>query len=255
MRTVFAACAAAWLAVCVQALPASADDALSRPVAEASWARVLDRFVDADGRVDFRALATQRADLDRYVAWANGNGPNNRPELFSGHADEIAYHLNTYNALAMYSVLDVGVPRSLSEYGLFWFFRLRHVVVGGVSMSLYGYENAVIRPLGEARVHFALNCMAAGCPRLPRRPFRAATLDADLDREARKFIAESRNVQVDAKRRVVRLSEIFDFFTQDFLAQAPTLIAYINRYRATDIPPGYAVEFIPYDWTVAARRP
>ncbi len=253
MKAVVAALAVASLAACAQLVPAPVAEPASRPVAEASWARVLSQFVDDAGRVDFVALGRERADLDRYVAWVYANGPNNRPELFSGRTDVIAYHLNAYNALAMYGVLEAGVPGSLSDYGLVRFFWLRRISVGGERMSLYDYENDVIRPLGDARVHFALNCMASGCPRLPRHPFRAATLDADLDREARKFLAEARNVQLVPERRVVRLSEIFDFFPEDFLAQAPSLVAYVNRYRATEIPPDYTVEYIPYDWTVAAR--
>ncbi|MBA3732394.1 MAG: hypothetical protein H0W93_08635, partial [Gammaproteobacteria bacterium] len=34
-----------------------------------TWARVLGRFVDARGRVDFERLKHDRTDLDRYVAW------------------------------------------------------------------------------------------------------------------------------------------------------------------------------------------
>ncbi|MGH3849573.1 MAG: DUF547 domain-containing protein, partial [Pseudonocardiaceae bacterium] len=108
----------------------------------------------------------------------------------------------------------------------------------------------VIRRLGEERVHFALNCMAVSCPRLPRMPFHAATLDAELAREARQFFAEPRNVEVDTAGRTVRLSEILSFYPEDFLAKAPSLIAYANRYRATPIPADYRVAFIPYDWTV-----
>jgi hypothetical protein len=250
MRTLIAAFAAVWLAACAQLVPAPEAVPIARTEAEVSWARVLDRFVDDAGRVDFRSLAAHRTDLDRYVAWVYLNGPNNRPELFSGRTDVMAYHLNAYNALAMYSVLEAGIPRSLSEYGLLRFFWVREVAVGGERMSLYRYENDVIRPLGEERVHFALNCMAAGCPRLPRRPFRAATLDAELDREARRFVQEKRNVQVAPALRRVRLSEIFDFFTEDFLAKASSLVVYVNRYREQDIPADFAIEFIPYDWTV-----
>jgi hypothetical protein len=46
------------------------------------------------------------------------------------------------------------------------FFLLRKYRVGGEDMSLYALENDIIRPLGEPRVHFALNCMAVSCPRL-----------------------------------------------------------------------------------------
>ncbi|MCI0400628.1 MAG: DUF547 domain-containing protein [Gammaproteobacteria bacterium] len=50
-------------------------------------------------------------------------------------------------------------------------------------MSLYAYENDVIRKLGEPRVHFALNCVALGCPILPKKPFTGKWLDAELERE------------------------------------------------------------------------
>ena len=163
----------------------------------------------------------------------------------------LAYHLNAYNALAMYSILAAGRPRSLSEYGLLRFFYLRRVAVGGEAMSLYRYENKVIRPMGEERVHFALNCMAASCPRLPRAPFRAATLDAALAGESTRFLDEPRNVAVDAARRKLRLSAIFNFYPEDFRAAAPGLIAYVNRHRAEQVPVDYGVEFIDYDWTVA----
>lgn len=125
--------------------------------------------------------------------------------------------------------------------------------VGGVAMSLYAYENEIIRALGEERVHFALNCMAAGCARLPRTPFRAATLDAELDREARRFFDEPRNVRVDRARRVLLLAEILKFYAEDFLAKAPSLAAYANRYRREKVPEDFAIEYIPHDWTVAAQ--
>jgi hypothetical protein len=102
-------------------------------------------------------------------------------------------------------------------------------------------------------VHFALNCMVRGCPRLPREPFDPRRLDAQLDREARRFLNDPRNVQVDPPLEVVRLSSILKFYGEDFLAHAPSLLAYVNRYREEPVPEGYRVEFIPYDWTLAQR--
>ena len=220
-----------------------------------AWARVLDRHVDDQGRVDFAGLDQDRADLDRYVDWVYRTGPNNRPDLFANREEVLAYHLNAYNALAMYNVLAAGIPDNLAGLRKLSFFYLRKVTVGGAQISLYDYENKVIRPLGEERVHFALNCMAVSCPRLPRAPFRAATLDADLTREARRFFNEPRNIEVDAAARTVRLSEILHFYPEDFLAKAPSLIAYANRYRDTPIPEDYRVGFVPYDWTINRQRP
>lgn len=252
-RPALALLLAATLAACATTVPAPPVAAPPAPPTEA-WARVLERFVDADGRVDFDALARDRADLDRYVAWVYAVGPANAPQLFPTRAHVVAYHLNAYNALAMYNVIEDGIPASLAGPKKVEFFALRRLQVGGVPLSLYAYENDVIRPLGEERVHFALNCMVVACPRLPRTPFEAATLEAALERETRAFFAEPRNLAVDPAARTVRLSEILRFYTGDFLAKAPSLVAYVNRYRAPPIPLDWRVEFIPYDWTVNRRR-
>lgn len=215
-----------------------------------SWARVLQRYVDGEGRVDFAGLSRDRADLDRYVAWIYTTGPDNHPELFPTRQHVLAYHLNAYNSLAMYAVLDDGIPQSLAGSKKVSFFFFKRFQVGGKSYSLHAYENDVIRALGEPRVHFALNCMSVGCPRLPREPFAGEQLEAQLEQETRYFFSEARNVMVGDVDRTVHFSEILDFYTKDFLAVAPTLIAYANRYRATTIPEGYTVKIVPYDWTI-----
>src|SRR6266498_4539584 len=149
------------------------------------------------------------------------------------------------------------VTRRVSEIGgltKFTLFYLRTFTVGRKSISLYKFENDVIRPLGEERVHFALNCMVVSCPRLPRVAFSAAALDRQLDSAARAFIGDSRNVWIDPAKREVWLSAIFEFYTQDFLAHAPSLIAYVNRYRAAPVPSDLKVRFLEYHWTVNHRK-
>jgi hypothetical protein len=215
----------------------------------AAWSRVLQQHVDADGRIDFRAIASDSRDLDTYVAWLAENDPERRPELFQTRADRIAFGIDSYNALAMYNAIHAGVlPVETAK-----FFYFRELKLGGRWISLYAYENDVIRPLGDERVHFALNCMVRACPRLPQQPFRPETLDQQLDAAAREFFNKPLHVQVDDGKRIVRLSQILEFYTDDFLAKAPSLIAYINRWRTPAIPTDYKVEFIPYDWTLNQR--
>lgn len=59
------------------------------------------------------------------------------------------------------------------------------------------------------------------------------------------------------------LSKIFDWYAQDFAESERSLgradgdrITFINRYRAEgdQIPQGYTVDFVDYDWTLNARR-
>jgi hypothetical protein len=133
------------------------------------------------------------------------------------------------------------------------FFRLRKITVGGRSMSLARYENDVIRPLGEPRVHFALNCMTRSCPRLPQEAFDADALEAQLESAAREFLNDARNVRVDVAAREVWLSSLFDFYTEDFAPdrKRESLISYVNRYRNEPIEPKLTVKFIPYDWSIS----
>lgn len=218
-----------------------------------SWNDLLGRRVDAQGRVDFRGIAADRGPLEIVVAGIAQTAPLNAPADFPTQGDALAFHINAYNALAMYNVVRSGIPERLSQLERVDFFRLTRFVVGGRELSLDDYRNRVIRPLGDERVHFALNDMTRSSPRLPRGPFTAENLDGELDAAARVFLAEPRNVQPDPARRVVRLSSLFRFHAEDFLRRSPSLIAWINRYRTVPIPGDYRVEFIEYDWTVNAQ--
>jgi Protein of unknown function, DUF547 len=215
---------------------------------EAAYARVLQNYVNERGEVDFPALQKHRTDLDNYLAFiaqlsaTTISNPNQR----------LAHYLNSYNALSMYNVLASGIPKTHAGLAKIRFFYLRKLRIGGNDMSLYSYENDVIRKLNEPRVHFALNCSALGCPALPRTPFTGAGLYQELDREARKFFSESRNFRIDHASKTVYLSELLDFYTDDFITEStPTLSVYVNQYAPEKIPEDYAVEFISYDWTVA----
>ncbi len=150
----------------------------------------------------------------------------------------------------MYAVLEDGIPQTLAGLKKVFFFYLTSYQVGGRTMTLYTYENEVIRRLGDPRIHFAINCMSVGCPQLPREPFDAATVQQQLERETRRFFADTKHLQVDPVTQEVRVSEILKFFTEDFLAVAPSLIHYINRYVERPIPTHYRLSFIPYDWTI-----
>ncbi|MDE2471055.1 MAG: DUF547 domain-containing protein [Bradyrhizobium sp.] len=220
---------------------------------QAEWTQVLQRHVDAKGRVDFSGLMGDHIGLENVVKFVRAVDPASAPALFPTAADRLAFYVDAYNALAMDGVLDAGVPERFDWLGRLRFFYLRKFVVGGRSISLYSLENDVIRPMGDPRVHFALNCMSVSCPRLPRTAFTTDGLDRELDTAAREFMNEDRNVHVDREARVVRLSAIFDFYTKDFLAKAPSLIAYVNYYRSAPIPSNYRVSFADYDWTINAQ--
>ena len=205
------------------------------------------------GRVDFNRLGKNPGPLYEYVSYVAKISPETNPEMFPTAQDRLAYHINSYNALAMYGVLSHNFP---SDFHNLWdrakFFKFTRFTIGGKEISLVNYENDVIRPLGDPRIHFALNCMVRACPRLPQEPFQAESLNADLNRLTREFVNHPRHVQVLPSERLVRLSEIFKFYKKDFVNKktASSLIEYVNTYRDEPIDKNFKVEFIDYDWTV-----
>ena len=227
--------------------------------AERGYARVLQRHVNDRGEVAFAALRDDSGDsgmraLEAYVLAIAATPLNAAP----GANDRLAHMINAYNALSMYNVIASGIPASHDGFAKVKFFVLRKFKIGGTALSLYAFENDIIRKLNDPRVHFALNCSAVSCPMLPRTPFTATYLDEELDREARNFFARPENLRIDDGQRTVFFNEILRFYTEDFTpAHAPNLIAYAQRYSTKTIAPDYAVAFTRYDWTIAnsARVP
>ena len=222
----------------------------------AGYARVLQRHVNDQGEVDFAALrddasGTGLGALESYVQAIAVTPLDSAPTQQA----RLAHMVNAYNALSMYNVIASGIPPSHDGFAKVRFFVLRKFVIGGTAMSLYDFENRIIRKLGEPRVHFALNCSAVSCPVLPRAVFTAERLDEELERETRGFFERDRNLRIDDAQRTVFFNEILKFYTEDFVpAHGKDLIAYAQRYTLQKIPADYAIAFTPYDWTIASSR-
>lgn len=202
------------------------------------------------GKVDYKSLQSDRAELDRYVAWLAKVSPESDPALFPSKDDALAYWINAYNALAITAVIDRPGLKSVVDDKIDFFYATRYVV-GKDKLDLYHLENGVVRPtFKDPRVHFALNCQSGGCPVLPSEAFPAKGLDAYLEEQARLFCNNPDKVQIDGQ--VVRASQIFEWYKEDFEAAGGAL-AFIGKYRS-DLPQGATLEYIPYDWTLLAME-
>jgi hypothetical protein len=239
-----------FLVGCATVVPTPAAPAQAPAAALAAWARVLARFVDPSGEVDFSGLARERGDLDAYLRHV----ADTPLEAFADPQTRLAHMINAYNALSMFNVIDSRIPATHAGWAKLRFFVLRKHTIGGQTLSLYAFENDVIRPFTRARndprVHFALNCSAVSCPVLPREPFVAARLEAQLALETTAFFARPENLRIDHATRTVWLNEILRFYTEDFVpGQGKHLLEAVARHAV--VPTDYTVRFTPYDWTVA----
>jgi len=240
--------------------------------------RVLARFVDGKGRVDYAGLARDPADLHAYFAALSRSSPDSDPSLFPDEASRLAYWLNAYNASALMLVVDHYPITSVREVprppGLFFmprlvgFFFYHRVTLGGDKTNLYILEHSIIRKrFRDPRIHFAINCASASCPHLPQRAFRGEDLEAMLQAETEEFVADPRSVRIDLEDQRVWLSSIFDWYESDFVdwptrrhpSRGNTLLDYVERHldaagvTALRACVDCRVEFIEFDWALNSR--
>lgn len=218
-----------------------------------NWQKTLSTYVDSEGRTDFIALSEDIGNLESFVNAIAEVSPQSHPDLFPTPESVLSYHINAYNALAMYGVIDRGIPKNFSSlFKRASFFKFRKVRIGGKKTDLYTYENKVIRAIDDPRIHFALNCMVRDCPRLPQEAFEPATLDAKLDALTREFLSKPKYIRVDHEKQIVYLSYIFKLYTEDFVesAKVKDLGLYVNQYVDPAIPEDYKVKIMRYDWTI-----
>ncbi len=247
------------------------DDGFSHAVFE----RLLERYVDDDGNVDYRSWQANDDDvaaLDTYLAAVAAFSPDTAPARFADEQDALAYWLYAYNAYVIRgviahwpigSVTDVRAPIEAVR-GLGFFYRNRYSF-GGEPLSLYAVENRIIRRrYPDPRIHFVLNCGSGGCPVMRAALPAGRELERLLEQSARDFINDERKVAVDHDARVVHLSSIFRWYRKDFLnalraAGKPAsggLLDYLAGYadaglrRDLEKAGSYELSYRDFDWSL-----
>lgn len=212
---------------------------------------VLAKNVDDTGKVDYRTLAAERVELERYLTAVSKYSPDSHPDLFTTEAQKLAYWINAYNAYVLFAITERPAMRSVADEKANFFYFTEYVL-GGEELSLYALENDIVRErFQEPRIHFALNCASAGCPELPAEAFVPGRLEEQLTEETHAFCADRGKVE-EASDGVVRMSKIFDWYEDDFEA-AGGAIAFCRARGREDLPADAKLEFIPYDWTLNAQ--
>jgi hypothetical protein len=234
------------------------------------YAEVL-RDVVRSPRVDYAALVQRRAVLDAAVdAFAQ---PGEAEERAWTRDERLAFWINAYNAFTLRAIVDHYPIRA------HWFtLQPRNSIrqidgvwtkltwrAAGRTLTLDDIEHRILRPeFKEPRVHFAINCASVGCPPLAADPYRSATLDAQLDAAARRYLASTQGVRVDGDALLV--SRILEWYGEDFVARfapdaaGPDRIAravrgVIERFGpsvAADLArkPTARIKFLDYDWSL-----
>jgi hypothetical protein len=203
------------------------------------WNDLLKKHVSATGKVNYKGFKTDLELLDSYMRSLNENAPSEN----ATKEERLAYWINAYNAVTIRLIianypltsitkLDAGKPWDVKRYSN-----------GGKKISLNDIENNILRPMGDARIHFALNCAAKSCPPLLNEAFTAENVNKLLEQRTKQFINSSRTV---IEKDEIKVSKIFDWYGKDF----GNVVDFVNKYAKTKASKTAKVTYLDYDWNL-----
>jgi hypothetical protein len=185
----------------------------------------LDQILDVDvrdGLVYYRALRSDRARLDRYVASLNVPAAT-----YQGWSREqqMAFWLNAYNAFVLQTVIDhYPIRGSSRDYpansvrqipGAFE--QLKHHAAGQ-NLTLDEIEKKILPPFKEPRLYLALGRGAIGSGRLRSEAYTGELLKQQLDALQTEFTSEQTMIRVDRGANQVSVTPIVSWHDAEFIA-------------------------------------
>ncbi len=250
------------------------------PFSYDEYETLLAEFVDGQGLVDYRGLKQNRSGLEDFSLSLARVGS----ETYAGWKEEeqVAFWINAYNALTLKAIVahypiessflaSLRFPRnSIRQISGVWDELLFSVM--NEKVTLDQIEHRILRPrFKEPRIHVALVCAAMGCPPLRDEPFIGGRLEAQLDDQCRRFLADPKKFLIDRDRGRVFLSPILEWYGKDFVptyaieegfsGQDKVKRATLN-FAAEYVDAGdraylkngdYEVEYLDYDWSLNER--
>lgn len=215
-----------------------------------AWGKFLGGILRPSG-VDYQTAHRQQADLDYYrIQLAAATVPEDR-------AGRMALWINAYNALTVALVLQT-IPEEQLTYGkasvrnVEGFWKSYAFNVAGQWVTLDAIEHTILRPMGDARIHMAVNCASRSCPAIFSEPFTAADLDRQLTAVATNFVNDPYHVRLqDGKLEV---NQILSWFGGDFTASGGVQ-AFLKTYAQPGPVRDYmngtgSIGYWDYDWSL-----
>lgn len=242
---------------CLVAASASAAEVGS----PADYDYVLKKYVKGD-YFQYGALKENAADLARFERFLNWQAQADAKAM--SREERIAFYINAYNACCIQAILDnypVHTPKDVDGF----FDKLKFEVAGEkLTVSEIEYDR-LIADHKDMRAHFAVVCADRGCLPLRAGAYRGASLDADLESAAKKFVGDERHFKVDKENGLVQISKIFEWYGPKFLKdpQRPApgdkpelyLTHWVDKDTRALLESGdYELKIIEWDWTLNEKK-
>ena len=228
--------------------------AQSEPFDWKSWDHILKQYIHsgtADGiqaeLIDYRALKRD-PDFYRIADALRSYDPANLKDK-----EKMAFYINSYNFFAAKLVVENWPINSIQDIGIFFWPVWRRTAgnINGHKVTLNQIEHEILRPMGDPRIHFAINCASLSCPDLRNEAYDARQLDSQLDEQSKRFM-DNPGKGVHSNGSTIRISAIFDWYEEDF-ATTGGVVSFIRQYRKLPSPITN-IEYMPYNWHLNATN-
>lgn len=231
------------------------------------FAEVLTKVVYADG-VDYAALYQDQAKLKAYLAQLAA------ATLPEGREAQLAFWINAYNAATLALVLET-VPDPKGDAAKTWknfsvmnsvdgFWKKFEFNIAGEWLNIDVMQKVKLAALGEARVHFAINCASVSCPALSAKAYTVENLEVQLDAAVRAFVADERQVAISkigwtGSGRLVTLNPIMQWYAKDFGGDEKGVKTFLAKHaknpeQAADLRKA-ELAYSAYDWSLNLSIP
>jgi hypothetical protein len=236
----------------------------AEPFDFAEWDSLLKRYVRPHviDNIRLNAVDYGRLKTDPGFSRLIGGLEQFAPSGLTSHEEKMAFWINVYNIFAVKKVVDHHPLESIRDVGNFFkpVWKRLAGVVGGREYTLHEIEHEILRKMREPRIHVAIVCASVSCPDISKEVFRAETLDVQLDAQMKMFLENpGKGLRVDAGRKRVYLSPIFDWFEEDFEPRGGVL-QFLHPYMPSEArklmkSPAVRVSYLEYNWKVNELSP
>lgn len=165
----------------------------------------------------------------------------------ASEATKKAFYINAYNLQVVNAAANAYPLQSVQDIP--GFFDRRKVIIEGKAYTLTNFEKErLLNPYQDARLHFVLVCGALGCPPITDFAYTPENLEQQLDQQTKLALDSPDFLKVSGNS--LDLSQIFNWYPEDFGGNKKGIIDFINKYRTNTVPSAAKVSYYQYDWTL-----
>jgi len=166
---------------------------------------------------------------------------------------KMAFWINAYNLLTVDLIVQSHETQSIKNLGTLlknpW--KSHRWELDGREYTLDEIEHKILRPMGDPRIHTAINCASLSCPDLRSEPYDAETLEHQLEEQLESFINNpAKGARVAGSG--LEVSMIFKWFAEDFGGERG-IADLIRKHVKTPVESVKIEGYLDYHWNLNSK--